>query len=511
VQVSKNAGTVKVTWYYPGAGAMYQATVVTADVNCTNGVVHIIDKVLMYPMGVARAATTAGLSSLLTAVTDAGLATAVTTNAGLTIFAPTNAAFTAAASVIALLTASQVVDVLKYHVVPAVAYSTELTNNQVLPTLLGSTGASTLTVAKGSSVTLKNNAGATKATVTLTDVLTTNGVVHVIDTVMVPPNLLTIVQTAQTTPTLSTLVAVLTTPAYAPVLNTLNGNGPFTVFAPNDAAFNAATWVNTSKVADTTAVLQYHVVPGRIFASNLNEGANFAVTALPNVLPYSNLGSARTGAIVQVSKNAGTVKVTWYYPGAGAMYQATVVAADVNCSNGVVHIIDKVLMLPMGVVGAATTAGLSSLLTAVTDNGLATAVTTTAGLTIFAPTNAAFTAAANVIAALTPSQVVAVLQYHVVPAVAYSTELSNNMMVPTLLGSNDASKLTVAIGSGVTLKNNAGATLATVTLTDVLTTNGVVHVINTVMVPPSVTSGASQQMPTLALAAFLATLLALLF
>jgi hypothetical protein len=96
-------------------------------------------------------------------------------------------------------------------------------------------------------------------------------------------------------------------------------------------------------------------------------------------------------------------------------------------------------------------------------------------------------------------------------------------MLSTLWGSDAASKLTVAIGSGsVTLKNNVGTTLATVTLTDVLTTNGVVHVINTVMVPPNLfntgaptpaptPNGASQQMPTLALAAFLATLLALLF
>ena len=98
--------------------------------------------------------------------------------------------------------------------------------------------------------------------------MASNGVVHVVDTVLLPPSLrplLSIVDTAVATPILSTLVSVLTSPLYAGVLAALSGDGPLTVFAPTDEAFEAAG-VDVNDVVTVTAVLQYHVLAGA-FAS----------------------------------------------------------------------------------------------------------------------------------------------------------------------------------------------------------------------------------------------------
>ena len=82
-----------------------------------------------------------------------------------------------------------------------------------------------------------------------------------------------IVETAVDTPQLSTLVAVLTLPGYAPVLNLLQGPGPFTVFAPNNAAFAAAN-IDPNQIPVVTAVLQYHVIGASVLSTDLAQGAN---------------------------------------------------------------------------------------------------------------------------------------------------------------------------------------------------------------------------------------------
>ena len=129
----------------------------------------MIDGVLSAPISPVKVATAAGLSSLISSLGSAGLASAVENAKDITIFAPTNAAFTAAGSLLKTLTAAQVSSALTYHVVKGVGYSSDLKNGQTLPTLQG--GTVKVTIAKG--VVSINGAKVVKA-----DVLTKNGVVQ---------------------------------------------------------------------------------------------------------------------------------------------------------------------------------------------------------------------------------------------------------------------------------------------------------------------------------------------
>jgi uncharacterized surface protein with fasciclin (FAS1) repeats len=137
----------------------------------------------------------------------------------------------------------------------------------------------------------------------------------------VSPALPSIVELAIATPTLSTLVTVLTLPAYSGVLEALSGTGPFTVFAPTDAAF-AAAGVDPSNVAAVIEVLKYHVISGAIPSSALAP-SQFVLTL--------------QGEAVVVTKSLAGVFVN------GA---AKVVIPDVMASNGVVHVIDTLLLPP---------------------------------------------------------------------------------------------------------------------------------------------------------------------
>ena len=135
------------------------------------------------------------------------------------------------------------------------------------------------------------------------------------------PKRKTIVETAVATPALSTLVSVLTLPAYAEILQALSGPGPFTVFAPTNEAF-AAAGVDVGNTAAVSEVLKYHVIAGQaVYSADLKRRQKVETLQ---------------GSTVDVRKSAAGVTVNG----------AKVIAPDVRASNGVVHVIDKVLALP---------------------------------------------------------------------------------------------------------------------------------------------------------------------
>lgn len=265
----------------------------------------------------------------------------------------------------------------------------------------------------------------------------------------------TITQTAAATPTLSTLVTALTA---ANLTATLNGTGPFTVFAPVNSAFSALPADVLQRLLDTgnrtilTKVLTFHVVPGRITAAQLTNGQTLTTVE---------------GTTLPVTVAAGVVTVGG----------ARVTTPDISASNGVVHLIDGVMLGSMDIVDNAIVRGFSSLVSAVTTANLVTALRG-GSLTVFAPTNAAFAAipggAPTTAAALTP-----VLQLHVVGTRALSTQLSNNQSLPTLLPNTS---LTVGlINNGVRITGPKN--FATVSTANVIAKNGVIHVIDTVLLP----------------------------
>lgn len=246
--------------------------------------------------------------------------------------------------------------------------------------------------------------------------------------------------------------------------------GNFTVFAPTDAAFQAAGFtaaaVNQTDVATLQAVLQYHVVTGRQPAASLPTAANTAVETLG-------------GEDIYVTKNAGGVSVNG----------AVVTSADVSASNGVIHVIDKVLMPPAGniVQVAQGNANLSLLVAAVLrasqgSTNVAQVLSGNGPLTVFAPTNQAFIDAGfpneAAINQADPATLTNILTYHVVGARAFSTNLTNGT-VTTVQGSN----VTVAVGNTVTVRGTSNTTASTVTAANVVATNGVVHVIDRVLLP----------------------------
>ncbi len=267
-------------------------------------------------------------STLVTAVKAAGLVETLSGKGPFTLFAPTNEAFAALpkGTVEALLKPENreaLRKVLTYHVVSGNVMAKDLRSGKVT-TVAGSTVA--VKVQRG-------QVGVNNATVVKADIAAKNGIIHVIDKVLLPPDLAlappaaaqpgTIVDIAVGNPSFSTLVTAVKA---AGLVETLSGKGPFTLFAPTNEAFAAlpkGTLQKLLKPENRDAlrkVLTYHVVPGDLMAKSLRSGRVTTVA----------------GSSVAVQVNKGAVKVN----------NANVVKADVDTSNGVIHVIDRVLLPP---------------------------------------------------------------------------------------------------------------------------------------------------------------------
>lgn len=282
----------------------------------------------------------------------------------------------------------------------------------------------------------------------------------------------TIVGNAQATPSLSTLVQVLTSPGYEQLLQALNSAGTFTVFAPSNDAFAAAN-VDPKNVDIVTQVLMYHVLPVAVGSTNL-AALQFPRTLMTDARFVTQGGKPQ---VLSVVKDSTGVSINFGIPGV-ATVTAHVLTADVLCSNGVVHIIDRVLMFPALTSITAQAAGLTELVAALSKADIVGAVDETASLTIFAPTNAAMKAAGW--DKLDIATLRSVLSYHVVNAVAYSTDLRDRQVFKTLQGKN----VTVHVNARGVQVNDAQ-----VVIPNVLIRNGVVHVIDKVLMPPAGSSG----------------------
>jgi uncharacterized surface protein with fasciclin (FAS1) repeats len=236
-----------------------------------------------------------------------------------TVFAPTDAAFAALPSgtIETLLTdpTGTLAQILLYHVVAGQALSTDLTDGQTITTLLGED----ITVTIGMNGVMINN-----ATVVVADITATNGVVHVIDAVLLPPApqpTTTVVDVIVNSDVHNTLEAAVVA---AGLVETLSGTGPFTVFAPTDAAFAAlpAGTVETLLADPTgalTQILLYHVVGAQALSTDLTDGQTVATLQ---------------GQTVTVTINAEGVFIN----------NAQVTVADIVTDNGVIHVIDAVLV-----------------------------------------------------------------------------------------------------------------------------------------------------------------------
>ena len=299
------------------------AQVIIADIMADNGVVHVIDAVLLPPAAPTNTildivVNSADHNTLEAAVLAAGLQGALAGPGPLTVFAPTDAAFAALpAGTIETLLADPtgvLTQVLLYHAVAGVAMSTELSDGMMVETL------------QGQDVTVTINANGVfinDAQVIIADIMADNGVVHVIDAVLVPqePSIpTTVVDIIVNSPDHTTLETAVIAAGLA---DDLSGDGPFTVFAPTDAAFAALpASLIAELLADPTGqltqILLYHVVAGEALSTSLSNGQTIATLQ---------------GQDVTVSITGGNVFIN----------NAQVTVADLVADNGVVHVIDAVL------------------------------------------------------------------------------------------------------------------------------------------------------------------------
>ena len=320
------------------------ALVVIADIVASNGVIHVIDAVLLPPEPAAQAmqseqqdqseqseqaqpeppATIVDIAvadgrfeTLVAAVQAAGLVDTLQGEGPFTVFAPTDDAFDALpeGTVAALLEdIPALTDILLYHVVAGDVRAADVV---ALDSAVTVQGESVSISVDGDSVRIND------ALVVIADIEASNGVIHVIDAVLLPPEPVgSIVDIALADDRFETLVAALQA---VDLVGTLQGEGPFTVFAPTDDAFNALPEGTVEALLEDiptlTAILLYHVVAGDVRAAD--------VVALESAVTVQ-------GEPVSISVEGGNVRIN----------DALVVIADIVASNGVIHVIDAVLLPP---------------------------------------------------------------------------------------------------------------------------------------------------------------------
>ena len=404
------------------------------------------------------------LSTLVDALVAANLAGALSGDGPFTVFAPTNAAFqkldpTTLNTIIS--TPSLLTALLQYHVVSGEVFSKDLSNGDV-PTLLS--GQSVAVNISGGMVTLNGSSKVTTA-----DVDASNGVIHIIDEVLLPEDFVaqTIVQIAAGNPDFSILVSALSKPELSDLLAAANDpTQDLTVFAPNNAAFEAVlTALGKESIDDIPVellkeIVSYHIVAGAVLSTELSNGD------VETILPGESV----------------TVDIT-----NGVMINnANVTAADITAVNGVIHAVDAVL-LPSYVALAVGTVSevvlfekdFTILAAALRKAELLDVVSTTDNITVFAPDNAAFVAAGiTSLDGLDKEALTPVLTYHVLGAVVKAADLPASGIAATLNGEN------IYLGylnQGRVLING----LTEIIAVDIEKSNGVIHVIDRTLVPPA--------------------------
>jgi uncharacterized surface protein with fasciclin (FAS1) repeats len=254
--------------------------------------------------------------TLATALTSAKLVKTLQGKGPFTVFAPTDEAFAripkeTLASLLEPKNRDMLTNILTYHVVPGRVSAKQVikldnaaaVNGQRLPILVSDSGVSVA----GSKVVV-------------TDIECSNGIIHVIDTVMMPATK-DIIGTAVAAGSFKTLAAALEAGG---LIEALQAEGPFTVFAPSDAAFAALpqgtveSLLKPEGLDALVSILKYHVVPGRIYADQLKAGT---------------VKTLQGGSLeVKISEQ-------------GVFFnESKVTAADIETTNGVIHVIDKVLL-----------------------------------------------------------------------------------------------------------------------------------------------------------------------
>lgn len=424
------------------------ATVTSPDVSADNGVIHVIDAVLEPAAGTVTeiAAGNSSFSTLVGLLSDFGLDAALGEDGPFTVFAPTNDAFDKIADVLPTLSDEQVEAILRFHVIPARAFSSDLVS-QRYSTLNESRG---IDVEVSSSGIVVNGKDVNAATANIN---ATNGVIHIVDDVLIPPP--SIAEIVTDDERFATLLAAV---GEAELAALLDSEGPFTVFAPTDEAF-AAYLEKTGLTAEQllasdqlAAILQYHVVPAAVLSTDLSNGA-VATAGGDSVFINIDNGVVINGI-------------------------STVIDPDISAYNGVIHVINTVLEPAAGTVTsiAAGNENFSTLVSLLQQFGLDAALDGDGPFTVFAPTNEAFDKIADVVPTLSDAELEDILKFHVIPARAFSSDL----MTQDYTTLNARKPLSVDLTQGILINGTEEVLAANANIN---ASNGVIHVIDDVLLP----------------------------
>lgn len=416
-------------------------------------------------------------TTLVAALEATGLdATLADTEGTFTVFAPTDDAFALLGqeTIDALLADTDgLTDILTYHVLSTIVDST---------TAIGAAG-STVETVNGASVGLSLSGDellVNLSTVIITDIATDNGVIHVIDAVLIPPTergtpTSNIVDTAVAAGNFTTLLAAAGATGLDAVL--ADETEEFTVFAPTDAAFAMLGQETIDTLLANpdvlTEILLQHVIAGSV--------NSVTAYSLNGVSPTS-----ASGAAIPLNINTETDTLTF-----GGV---NVVATDIYTTNGIIHVIDAVIVgdvevpsIPATVVDLAVEAdGFNTLVAALQATGLDSVLASTdTDFTVFAPSDAAF----------------ALLGQETIDALLADTEtLTNILLYHVISGSAVLQDVAITVAQSaeknVTMANDAATTLSlsgstlyvnksAVSTTNLMAGNGVVHVIDQVILPPA--------------------------
>lgn len=467
------------------------SSVTSADNTASNGVIHVVDAVIPVPTVVDHALANSSFSTLVAALTRTSFGSTFTDlltgneGAPFTVFAPTNDAFADVLAGFGLSSLDDIPDdvletILAYHVVAgANVRSSDLSDNQTVSTV--STQNFTIDLDNGPQIV---DGTPFPTNITATDVQAGNGVIHVVDKVLLPPSVVddlpvTIGTNVVFNPNFSILQAALET---ADLLGALSDpEAGLTVFAPTNLAFeafltnNGLSGLNDVPVGILTQVLLNHVINGELQSTDLS--TSYVYTLATETTSEAALS-------MYINTDSGVV-----INGGAANGGATVTSANVLADNGVIHVVDNVISLPTVVTFAVADDTFSTLVAALTReesfNFVQTLSSTEspAPFTVFAPTNQAFTdllteLSLSSLADIPTATLEATLNTHVVAGANVRAEDLTNGQTVTTLGS----PLTVDLTTTPQLID-PNARASNIIVTNVQAWNGVIHVIDRVVLP----------------------------
>lgn len=413
-------------------------------------------------------AQTNGFNSLAAALTQVDLVTTLQGDGPFTVFAPTDAAFAALLEAVGQTNIADVPDdvltsILLYHVV-----SGEVASSAVMSGDVTTVEGSDITLAVGTDGITVNGANV----VDPFDVVASNGIIHTIDAVLVPAATAqfvnTVLEPAYFNKNFSTLIEAA---VKADAVNTLLNTPNLTIFAPTNDAFTASgVAVADTGAEDLLDVLTYHVITSKVMSSGIPASAE----TLNGAKLYFSLVDA--GNFIN-----GDIEIT---------------SVDIESGSGVVHVLDKVLIpasetiveKAVSLSGDGEFTSLVAALNRTTDEGTAdqnliTVLSGAGPFTVFAPTDAAFAAllAGNAewstLADIPLATLIDVLKYHVVSGRVYDKDLAGALDANNGVSTVEGSSLTFNL-TDLTINSDVN-----ITGVNTNTTNGVIHVIDAVLVP----------------------------